>query len=80
MMMMVVVVVVMVGVCLCDHLTFNNLVVGKVKVEQEEHVEQSQCPTEEQTRGLTHCSGQQSRNLRGDHTNHFSTQLRGKRG
>lgn len=51
-----------------ERLTLDDLVVGEVQVEQEEHVEQSQSPTEEETRGLTHRTGQQSCDLTGDHT------------
>ncbi len=46
-------------------LTFDDLVVGEVKVEQEEHVEERQSPTEEETRSLTDCTRQQSRYLTG---------------
>lgn len=35
-------------------LTFNNLVVGEVQVEQEEHVEGSQRATKDETRRLAH--------------------------
>lgn len=39
-------------------LTLNDLVVGEVQVEQEQHVQQSQSPTEQQARGLTNRAGQ----------------------
>lgn len=47
-------------------LTFYDLVVGEVKVEQEEHVEERHCPTEEETRSLTDRPRQQSRYLTED--------------
>lgn len=49
---------VMMMMCRGERLTLDNLVVGEVQVEQEEHVEQSQSSTEEETRGLTHRTGQ----------------------
>lgn len=59
-------------------LTFYNLVVGKVKVEQEEHMEDRQSPAEKETRSLTHCPGQQSGYLTGEKTK-VSAQLRDSR-
>lgn len=57
-------------------LTLYDLVIGEVQVEQEEHVQQRQSPTEEETRSLTHRPGQQCRHLRGRHTgNHVSLRL-----
>lgn len=46
--------------------TFDDLVVGEVQVEQEQHVQQRQSPTEQQARSLTHSAGQQNRHLIGD--------------
>lgn len=48
--------------------TLDNLVVGEVQVEQEQHVQQSQSPAEQQPRGLAHCAGQQNRHLMGGHS------------
>lgn len=49
-------------------LTFYDLVVGEVKVEQEQHVEDCQRPAEEEARRLTHRTRQQSRHLTRDDT------------
>lgn len=38
--------------------TLDNLVVGEVQVQQEQHVQQSESPTEQQARSLTHSAGQ----------------------
>ena len=48
-----------------ERLTLDDLVVGKVQVEQEEHVQHRYSPTEEEARSPAHCAGQQSRHLTG---------------
>lgn len=57
--------------------TLDDLVVGEVQVEQEKHVEQSQSPTEQQTRSLAHRPGQQNCHL--NQRTHISGELRGLR-
>lgn len=41
-----------------EYRTLDDLVVGEVQVEQEQHVQQSQSPTEQQSWSLTHRAGQ----------------------
>lgn len=62
-------------------LTLHHLVVGEVQVGEEEHVEQSQSPTEEEPGSLAHGPGQQRRNLQGGpRGKHVSPQLWGEEG
>lgn len=55
--------------------TLDDLVVGEVQVEQEQHVQQSQSPTEQQARSLTNRAGQQNRHLVGDQMQQSTDQL-----
>lgn len=45
--------------------TLDDLVVGEVQVEQEQHVQQSQSPTEQQAGSLTHRARQENCHLTG---------------
>lgn len=71
----------MVAMMMMMMLTLHHLVVGEVQVGEEQHVEQSQSPAEEEPRSLTHGPGQQGRNLQGGpRRKHVIPQLGEKRG